>query len=1551
MPIGQTILGEERSEVDRLGQQLESVYRADPRSTSQQEYKSYQIGERGTGSNMWHGAGHGLTKSTESAANFIPDLAGEKDKFFDYADSWIYDNSHQSKAFGITSDIFQAVGGIAMGTPLRRLFLNPAKQLKELRKKELRDQGKRKTITAGRVFDVAKEGALIGGIAETLAFRGQDEQLILDHIFRTDSAAEEAFRLVSETDGWENMPTAEVATRMEQAYMNIKGRAMFAAEGVLLGALCNFVIAAGKAVFRKAVGESDAGLLKSQGDEGGATAADQTAKQSEAQIQGRKQKLEEAEDLANPSNVDEVEAAHKKMVNAEATAQEVEAAASRGGGGVADEATVPNAFDDEIVSATAGPRSGMGSGSGAPQTADSLDPKLFKTKPVPRNQRINHEELNLEGTPISIEGGKVSYNTKGLTGEWNSINANSDSIYGLPKDAFDGPEDWVWYRRIDAEMRLRYPQLVKESDKAYAKRSQRHAVNEMKRRGLGRFYNYEFDAPEKFKHLELTPREVVHVLFKDAVTPKQIKRMTDLLTGKSKGVKFDKVMHEVENLMRHDTSFTSAGMKYFQNRLMRFFMHSMRENIGGLKTKDADTFANAVGYLQNPRGMTLEDVMQEHLLNGVEDLADSYGLSSKSMIHRIMEGRGDAKHLYKSLSDTDTVLEKGATMDVAALKEMNVRVMAYRMEQHISQMNYKRLAEKISGMSEDAINKGTDGKEMLVEMERQQIRSGRIQKLKKGSGDLLRSWHAFKQPLVADGEAARLLAKNGGAKALKRHAQRTQAIYQNAQSKLDGSNAAADHVGKSWSGIDVHNEYWLNSILSGTKTQVVNTISTALHMYYKPMEGILGSMRGDPAARRLFVQSLVQTAVINAQVVRVLGSLVGTNLRHLGGVVDNAGFHAKRKKLFAGGAKGSGTYEQAVGAVAGARKSFRSGQGTLSQGADLFDVVPPRAIHGGMIKGGGMLGPAMTELAQGTLDHVGNAIRLPSRLMIGTDELFKQITFRATAMGKLAADGYDDAIKNGIAPTKQFLSKYVAENFQGLIRQSGRRHTKAAVRDEGIKKAQQTGIEKWSEIEQFAADYTDKHYRDELGILSKYSQDTAEDVTFTRALDKDAKELIEAEKLPAGTTVWMKDVQDTVHRHPWMRMVMPFIKTPVNILAFPLRRMAFLGSPSGKIMGFEFEWLKKMHMRYQADMASNTGDMLVDAARKAEALGRVRAGRFYWMGFTGAAATGIITGGGPSNPRERRSLMSTGWRPYSVKVGDYYISYSRLDPFSTAMGLAADLYEKVSNMGKEGDIEEDWLTAAMMGGAYTISNNIADKSYLAGINNVLQALIDPENKFKALLKKQTSSYVPKIISQWTPITDDHFMKKTYDWKEGMQSRIPGLNAGIEPMRNYLGEALEAMYEPTVWAAGFNPFMISKANHDPVLGELNHVHYGFGAPTPRIKGMRHLDMRKFFNDDGRSAFDRYQALIGEVTLGGKNIREMLSTLFNTKGYTRASLLADQNKLEFAGGPKDPRVKAIKSVMGKYRTYAKLKLLQEYPRMNDAVNSFDRTIATQLQELLQ
>ena len=259
--------------------------------------------------------------------------------------------------------------------------------------------------------------------------------------------------------------------------------------------------------------------------------------------------------------------------------------------------------------------------------------------------------------------------------------------------------------------------------------------------------------------------------------------------------------------------------------------------------------------------------------------------------------------------------------------------------------------------------------------------------------------------------------------------------------------------------------------------------------------------------------------------------------------------------------------------------------------------------------------------AKATLDYIGNIVRLPMRMMITTDELFKQISFRATAMSKLGQDALDAG-----RTTAPEIADYIAAKFTGLIRKNGRRHSGKAIQDEAYRehgrlmarfnnKADEEIPPQYRNRDQFLDDYVAHHYDPNKGALSERAMDWAEDITYTRRLDKDIVFLKSLGKTQKAGSL-MQDTQDMVHRHPFLRLVMPFVKTPVNILKFPLQRLSIPGivSPNGQILGKEVQWVKNLHSRYQADMASG------DPQRMAEASGRIWAGRFYWLSSIGSVS-------------------------------------------------------------------------------------------------------------------------------------------------------------------------------------------------------------------------------------------------------------------------------------------------------------------------------------------
>lgn len=99
-------------------------------------------------------------------------------------------------------------------------------------------------------------------------------------------------------------------------------------------------------------------------------------------------------------------------------------------------------------------------------------------------------------------------------------------------------------------------------------------------------------------------------------------------------------------------------------------------------------------------------------------------------------------------------------------------------------------------------------------------------------------------------------------------------------------------------------------------------------------------------------------------------------------------------------------------------------------------------------------------------------------------------------------------------------------------------------------------------------------------------------------------------------------------------------------------------------------------------------DYAAGGARRQMAMGKASMGASF-MGLSyNLALDGTLTGAGPSDPERRKFLReTTGWQPFSVKVGDTYHSYAGLEPIGFMLGSAASVAEIASVYGREGDDE------------------------------------------------------------------------------------------------------------------------------------------------------------------------------------------------------------------------------------------------------------------------
>jgi len=110
--------------------------------------------------------------------------------------------------------------------------------------------------------------------------------------------------------------------------------------------------------------------------------------------------------------------------------------------------------------------------------------------------------------------------------------------------------------------------------------------------------------------------------------------------------------------------------------------------------------------------------------------------------------------------------------------------------------------------------------------------------------------------------------------------------------------------------------------------------------------------------------------------------------------------------------------------------------------------------------------------------------------------------------------------------------------------------------------------------------------------------------------------------------------------HPALKMVLPFIRTPTNVFKY-----AFARTPIAPLV-----------------MRSVREDLSAGGARRDLAIARIGLGTMVQMVVAGAVAGGLVTGGGPADPEQQKTLRQTGWQPYSIKVAGRYVKYNRLEP-------------------------------------------------------------------------------------------------------------------------------------------------------------------------------------------------------------------------------------------------------------------------------------------------
>ncbi|MCC6828275.1 MAG: hypothetical protein IT550_08615 [Novosphingobium sp.] len=291
-----------------------------------------------------------------------------------------------------------------------------------------------------------------------------------------------------------------------------------------------------------------------------------------------------------------------------------------------------------------------------------------------------------------------------------------------------------------------------------------------------------------------------------------------------------------------------------------------------------------------------------------------------------------------------------------------------------------------------------------------------------------------------------------------------------------------------------------------------------------------------------------------------------------------------------------------------------------------------------------------------------------------------------------------------------------------------------------------------------------------------------------------------------------------------LKLFLPFIRTPTNLLKFAVER-----SPAAPLLK---EW---------------RADIVAGGARRDLAVAKAMLGTGLGAVVYQAALEGRITGSPPTDPARAKLLYADGWQPYSIRVGDQWFSYKRLDPFSTTLGIAADLALLPEGMSEgQRDDQATLLVASILG-------NLASKTWLSGISGLVGALTEPDRKADAMVNQVAGSVtVPAGVAQLAR-TMDPVRRDPANVGEAILSRLPRLSRSLPAKRDVWGRPItnEGGIGPDI----ASPVYTSTLRNDPVNKALLELGYAPGAPKREVAG------RKLSADE----YARYQAQAGRRTL--------------------------------------------------------------------------------------
>ena len=632
---------------------------------------------------------------------------------------------------------------------------------------------------------------------------------------------------------------------------------------------------------------------------------------------------------------------------------------------------------------------------------------------------------------------------------------------------------------------------------------------------------------------------------------------------------------------------------------------------------------------------------------------------------------------------------------------------------------------------------------------------------------------------------------------------------------------------RSQKAIEVFNSLYINSLLSGTYTHAVNFLSNSYELLLKPAE-------------------------------QIAGGIVTANMRSI-----RTGASQYFGMMF--------TIGDTFNAV---RIAFKQGDAILDPLARTQDNL--RIINGKAVRpiSGSNLG--FDGRAGTWIDRLGIIAELPTRLLMSSDELFKQLNYR----GRLYANAVDNTLELGL----DISSKEGIANIDRIFKEGFDKNGMANVKDNPI-----------------AAE----------------SLQQARVATFTNSLE-------DGRLLNIGGS-WQKFLRNS----PYLRFLTPFVRTPTNLWRQFETRIPVYG-----------RFTKPMKDLWRTGDRRARAEVLgrqvfgISAALYAwhltQSSVKDKNGNIFPK----------ITGNGPKDFNIKKTWMNNGWQPYSIARENEdgtitYLQYNRMDPRFYLFGIAADMSENSNSINDE---DKESMFAVIGLSAMRSAINKSYVRGLSDTFELMQRTT-PE-KLEKYVGRQFANAIPyqALIGQGIPgITEyDTDMLEARGFVDELIKKTPLITKTdyLEPRRDILtGDPIvrnpNSIYFNPEGGISFlsftqGPILVGKKSQlkdDPITLEIARLKVALSEPRKIIDNIELLD----YKIDGQSAYDYWTERVGKTKVRGLTLKEKLERTFESLSYKRQQ----DGNLDFDGNKK----RIIQRIFEVHKKQAFGDVLEKYKKLEE------------------